>query len=69
MNYYIIPDKYATTKNVNGKIYGINLFTSKILYNPYNNYISKNLSNYTKKRIIQDVERAIVFYNKINSSK
>lgn len=56
---YTVKDKYVKVRNIDGKYFGIHLFTEEILYDPYKKYFSEKLSHFTKNRIVEDVQRAI----------
>lgn len=61
-----IKDKYIQVKNINGKYYGVHMFTDEILYDPYRDCVSDKLSDYSKNRIKMDVSLAIDRHNDIH---
>jgi len=63
---YEINDDYVKIRNIQGKYFAMHKITGKTLYDPYENVMSKSLSNYTEKRIKREVWEAIKRHNRIN---
>ena len=59
-------NKYIKIRNIKEKYYACYLFNDKILYNPYNGYIDKRLSNRQLNKVKEDIKKAIDLHNYIN---
>ena len=69
MGKFQINDKYVKIRNIQGKYYGVHLFTDEVLYDPYIGKISHKLSEFTKRRIIKATAQAIEYHNQVNKNE